>query len=245
MFPLVHYFVNRQIFGTVPTLMALGGIFPDLAAGAGLNRDKAHCMGEDFHLWCKKNAPEAIDLAIGISSHGIKPYGVDYYSDECWPEYIKGWCFMQGEPYMPEVAAATNLPENLIWWKAHNFVEMSYELITNNDHPYIKDDLLAALHDIDAQKQAAAILSEYTGAKAELIVDTFANAPNIFAIENISPQKLAFKQNLSYRIRHNIHNANTEAMANLLSKMSEELKAGYYPFMKKIISYTAEAIKNY
>ena len=94
MFPLVHYFVNRQIYGSVPTLMALGGIFPDLAAGAGMNRDKAHEMGANFHTWCKNNAPEGIPLSIGIASHGINPHGVDYFSDEFWPGYKKGWCFL-------------------------------------------------------------------------------------------------------------------------------------------------------
>lgn len=245
MFPLVHYFVNRQIYGSVPTLMALGGIFPDLAAGAGLDRNKAHEMGEDFHAWCQKNAPEGIPLAIGIASHGINPCGVDYFSDEFWPGYKKGWCFLQGEPYMELVAAATHLPENLIWWKAHNFVEMSYELITDSDHPNIKDELLSALHDTEAQKTAAQILSAYSGVAAEPIVDTFCNAPNIFAIEDISAAKLAFKQDLSYKIRHNITDADTEAMAELITKMSQKLRSGYYPFLKDVISFTAQALSDY
>lgn len=245
MFPLVHYFVNRQIYGSVPTLMALGGIFPDLAAGAGMNRDKAHQMGEDFHTWCKKNVPKGLPLSIGIASHGINPCGVDYFSDEFWPGYKKGWCFLQGEKYMSQVAKATHLPENLIWWKAHNFVEMSYELITDSDYPQIKDELLAALHDTEAKKTAAKILSEYSGVAAELIVDTFSNAPNIFAIEDISAEKLAFKQDLSYKIRHNIHDADTEAMAELITQMSKELHGGYYPFIKEVISFTAQALRDY
>ena len=63
---------------------------------------------------------------------------------------------------MSQVAKATHLPENLIWWKAHNFVEMSYELITDSDYPQIKDELLAALHDTEAKKTAAKILSAYS-----------------------------------------------------------------------------------
>ena len=245
MFPLVHYFVNRQIYGSVPTLMALGGIFPDLAAGAGMNRDKAHEIGANFHTWCKNNAPEGIPLSIGIASHGINPHGVDYFSDEFWPGYKKGWCFLQGEPYMDMVAAATHLPADLIWWKSHNFVEMSYELITDSDYPQIKNELLTALYDTEAKKTAAQILSSYAGVPPEPIVDIFNNAPNIFAIDDISAEKLAFKQDLSYKIRHNINDADIDAMTKLLSKMSQELRCGYYPFIKQLISLTAQALSSY
>ena len=146
---------------------------------------------------------------------------------------------------MPQVAESTHLPANLIWWKAHNFVEMSYELITDSDHPQIKTELLKALLDEPAQKQAASLLSAYSGVAEELIIDTFGNAPNIFAIENISAEKLAFKQDLSYKIRHNVNDADTVAMAALLTQMSQELHSGYYPFIKDIISFTAQALKYY
>ena len=62
---------------------------------------------------------------------------------------------------MDMVAAATHLPADLIWWKSHNFVEMSYELITDGDYPQIKNELLTALYDTEAKKTAAQILSSY------------------------------------------------------------------------------------
>ncbi len=100
MFPLVHYFVNRQIYGSVPTLMALGGIFPDLAAGAGMNRDKAHEMGANFHTWCKNNAQKEylcllvshpmvsilMELIISLmnSGQGIKKAGAFSKGNHIW-----------------------------------------------------------------------------------------------------------------------------------------------------------------
>lgn len=245
MFPLVHYFVNRQIYVSVPPLMALGAIFPDLAAGAGLNRDRAHEMGADFYGWCRSNAPEGLPLAIGVASHGINPQGVDYYSDEFWPGSQKGWCFLQGEPYMPQVAAATRLPEDLIWWKAHNFVEMSYELVTDLDHPELKQELLAALRDHAAQQKAAMLLAAYTGGNPELIIGMFNHAPNIFALTEVSASQLAFKQDISYKLRHNVTNADTAAMAGLIEQMSRELRDGYYPFMKQLIRLTAQSLSDY
>ena len=146
---------------------------------------------------------------------------------------------------MDMVAAATHLPADLIWWKSHNFVEMSYELITDGDYPQIKNELLTALYDTEAKKTAAQILSSYAGVPPEPIVDIFNNAPNIFAIDDISAEKLAFKQDLSYKIRHNINDADIDAMTKLLSKMSQELRCGYYPFIKQLISLTAQALSSY
>ena len=81
--------------------------------------------------------------------------------------------------------------------------------------------------------------------KRQPIVDIFNNAPNIFAIDDISAEKLAFKQDLSYKIRHNINDADIDAMTKLLSKMSQELRCGYYPFIKQLISLTAQALSSY
>lgn len=245
MFPLVHYFVNKKIYNYVPPLMILGGLFPDIASCSGMNRDEAHIMGASFHNWCQKNAPWGIPLAKGIISHGIDPHCVDYYADEFWPGYEKGWCFLQGEKYMEEVAKATGLPPNLIWWKSHNFVEISYELITNQDHPQLKNELLAAVHDEIATKEAATILSAYTGISKIKIIDSFANVPNIFALNEITAESMAYKQNIAFMIRHQVTKADTTAMTALITQMSQDLKAGYYPYIEKIIAKTAEVLAKY
>ncbi|NLF79906.1 MAG: hypothetical protein GX572_01790 [Clostridia bacterium] len=245
MFPLVHYFVNSQIYGSVPKLMVLGGLFPDIAAGAGWDRDKAHTMGADFHAWCGQNAPQALPLARGIISHGTEPPGVDFHADEFWPGYRKGWCFLVGEKYLDQVAQVTRLPQNLIWWKAHNFVEISYELITDADHPQIKNQLMAALEDHRAVTQAAAVLADYIGLPRQDIISSFQNVPNIFAIDDISPERLAYKQNLAFMVRHGVMDADVKAMAELLEQMSRDLKPGYYPFCRLLIDFTARVLAAY
>lgn len=245
MFPLVHYFVNSQIYDSVPQLMVLGGLFPDIAAAAGGNRDQAHTMGDDFYAWCLQQAPEALPLARGIISHGTSPPGVDFHADEFWPGYRKGWCFRIGEKYMAQVAAATKLPANLIWWKAHNFVEISYELITDADHPEIKERLMTAVEDPDAVRQAAEILSAYNGLPVQNIVSAFNNVPNIFAIHDISPAQLAYKQNLAFMVRHGVMDADTAAMARLILQMSRDLRPGYYPFFHLVVKSTAKVLAAY
>lgn len=245
MFPLVHYFVNSQIINPVPSLMALGGLFPDIATAAGVDRDAAHSLGGPFHAWCKMSAPKMIPLAKGIISHGIDPHGVDYYADEYWPGGQKGWCFQHGEKYMAQVAQVTQLPPNLIWWKSHNFIEMGCELITDRDQPKIKDALRAAIEDRAAIREAAAALAAYTGIASENIVGAFARVPDIFAIDEISAKKLADKQNISFALRHRVTAADPPAMAKLICQISRELEPFYYPFFEKIIAKTGRVLSGY
>lgn len=245
MFPLVHYFVNSKIYGKVTNFTALGAIWPDLAAGSGWDRDKAHYMGYDFYNWCLEHEPDALDLARGVISHGNCPPGVDYYADEYWPGCVKGWCFAKGTPYMHRVGAATRLPQRLWWWKSHNFVEMSYELITDDEHPHLKELILEALADDGGKREAARILSKYCGAPAENIHAIFCKAPQIFALRDISPKELAFKQAVAFAVRHDVHDADTAAMAQLLQQISEELREGYHPYMERVIELTGAALSRY
>ena len=242
MFPLVHYFVNSQIYKNVSPLMALGGVFPDLAAGAGMDRDEAHTFGRAFHAWCQKNAPRSLDLALGIISHGTEPPCVDHYADEYWPGYRKGWCFMQGEKYMDEVARVTHLPENYVWWKSHNVVEISYELLTEEKHPQVRKDLLAAIKDETAIKEASSVISRYSGIPEERFLSVFHRITDFFALETLTPLELAKKQNLAFVNKFNIADADVEGMAKLFCRIRDDMREGYEELMDIIITNTAREL---
>ena len=245
MFPIVHYYVNMAVYGQAPPLMALGGLFPDLASGTGLTRDEAHQMGAAFCRWCACEAPHMLPLARGIISHGIMPYGVDHYADEHWPGCEKGWCFEQGKPWIDRIAAVTRLPERLGWWKSHNFVEMSYELLTIEHCPCIGGNIMAAVNDEALVASAATELSRYTGKDAELIGGMFRKAPHIFALEEVSPRALAERQDSAFRRRHNVYDADIAGMAALLDEMKEALRPGYAPYMAEMTKLVGEMLAAY
>ena len=244
MFPIVHYYVNYTIFSQTPSLMALGGLFPDLASGIGLTRDEAHQMGASFNRWCALSAPEILPLARGILSHGVIPYGVDYYADEYWPGCTKGWCFEQGKPWIERIAAVTRLPERFGWWKSHNFVEMCYELLTIEKYPFIGQEIVAAVSDSALLACAAAALNRYTGKDTELISGIFRQAPQIFSLEDISPLTLAERQDAAFRSRHNVFNADIEGMAALLTEMKEALREGYDSYMAEMTGLVGKMLRD-
>ena len=244
MFPIVHYYANYITYGQVPPLMVLGGLFPDLASGTGMTRDEAHKMGAAFWGWCAAEALDMLPLARGVISHGIMPFGVDYYADEYWPGCEKGWCFEQGKPWIERIASVTRLPKRFWWWKSHNFVEMSYELLTAEICPFIGDDIMAAVNDGALLGRAAKEIKRYTGKDAELIAAMFRKAPQIFALEEVSPLALAVRQEASFRRRHNVYNADICGMASLLEEMKEALRPGYSPYMSKMTGLVSAMLKS-
>ncbi|MCL1816595.1 MAG: hypothetical protein FWG43_03215 [Clostridiales bacterium] len=241
-FPIVHYYVNQKIYGQVPPLMALGGLFPDLASGTGMQRDEAHQMGEGFYHWCAANTPHMLPLALGIISHGTQPCGADYYADEYWPGCEKGWCFERGKPWMERITAVTHLPEHLAWWKSHNFVEMCYELLTIEQCPNIGNSILAALGNQDLLEKAATTLNRYTGKDIDKIIGIFRKTPQIFSLKEVSPQDLALRQKTAFALRHRVYDADVAGMAALLSEMAEALRPGYASYMAKMIRLVEEML---
>jgi len=251
MFPLVHYYVNKQVHkmltgsNAIPRHTALGGMWPDLAAAAGCDRNTAHAMGHIFYQWCMQHAPHGRNLARGIISHCSEPRCVDFYADEYCPGYHKGWCFKTGAHYLKEVAEATKLPPRAIWWKSHNFAEMSYELLTDEAFPELKTELLVLLQDEQTLQEVAEILSAYTGKDIQSIMHAYRNAPQTFALQPLNEEELAYKQHLSFIKRFDHHGADVEKMAALLRRMKAELQPTWASFMQVLTKGSAKVLKNY
>lgn len=245
MFPLVHHYVNKLLNQNFHPFIVYGGLFPDLASGAGYNRDEAHEMGDKFYKWCQVNAPEGLPLARGIICHGNNPAGIDFYADEYWPGGEKGWCFQQGVQWMDKVQKATGLPDELIWWKSHNFIEISLELLMEEEFPSLSQEILKALEDKSAAREVSKILQAYTGIEKEEYQAIYTRATNVFALNAISPQHLAQKQAISFKIRYNILDSDVSAMANLIREISQYTKDIYKPYLALSIDKVAKVMDRY
>lgn len=242
MFPIVHHYANKCLNEKLHPFLIYGGLFPDLASSVGMERDFAHEMGGDFYLWCLEKAPDSLALARGVICHGLKPPGLDYYADEYWPGGEKGWCFQQGRFWLEQVKKATGLPDNLIWWKAHNFIEMALELLVLEENPGLHLEILAALEDQAALDEACGLLAAYSGADAAMLYKIFGQANNIFALDSVNPFTLAQKQAIAFAVRYNFMSPDTPAMAALLCEMREDLRPHYRSFLDLAIARVGDAL---
>ena len=248
MFPLVHYQLLHSLIDQDRDLAALGGLFPDLAVNAGIERNYAHRMGNYFYHWCGKCYPQSLALARGIISHGVDPHGIDYYADEHhphYPDYLKGWCFKMGESWMPQIAACTKLPDDYIWWKSHNFVEMAAELLTLEAEPGINHQLLHILRQKSLVAEAAQVLSDFIDCEPQRLEHTFHQAEEIFALEQTNSLTLAQKQAQSFRQRFQRNDADIPAMAALLDEMVQALRTPFQQFHQELRQWLQATLDHY
>ncbi len=249
MFPLVHCFVNHKIYRETPLdpLLILGALWPDLARGANCSRNAAHRMGDDFYRWCREQAPAALPLARGIISHGIRPCCVDFYADEYWPGYVKGWCFGVGAAYIPRVEKAMDIPHRFAWWKSHNFVEMSYELMIAEDAPQIAKMILEASRNEEAKTRTASYLAAWYDCDQLPIYQILGRVPEIFAIETITPTTLIERQKEGLKFKPGCEQArpDADAAAQLLTDMYTDLRPGWPPFRDRLVQLTGNVLRLY
>ena len=238
MFPITHYYCAKKILGKSSSLLILGGLWPDLARGTGVGRNQAHESGKEFWRWCQKQAPEALDLARGIICHGSDPPGLDFYADEAWPGGEKGWCFQEGEAWLDQVASATALPERYLGWKAHNFVEMAFELILIKQEPELGRGILAAVTDQKTVRHASLLLGDFWDLEPLQAADCYNQVNRIFAIDPVNPYNLALKQDMAMRLRDQSQEADIEAMALLLEQIAEDNPKKYLAFLQQALEKT-------
>lgn len=167
MYPLAHVFFAEKALQQQNTEIILGSIFPDVLFFSGCDWICSHSLGQSF--WQELNADREMALFCrGVISHSIEPRGLDYYSDQQYRDYEKGYCYEKARPLVEGVIAACDVSPEDGWWKAHNFIEMGVELYLFEKRPRLLNLLHAALGESKAisnicRKIAPLIATKSTG----------------------------------------------------------------------------------
>lgn len=135
MFPQTHICFAEWITGKKGDPITLGSIFPDMLGGDLFNHYESHSKGEEIYVFLKKYNT-LLDFGNGVLTHGFVPKGLDYYGDEKYLNFEKGYCFEMARPIITETVDACNIPPSMGWWKAHNIVEMGIELLVSSRDYY-------------------------------------------------------------------------------------------------------------
>jgi hypothetical protein len=109
----------------------MGSILPDIMNGSLFNHYESHSKGEEIYTFLKSHNT-LLTLANAVLTHGFAPKGLDYYGDEKYLDFEKGYCFEKARPLVTETIEACNIPPSMGWWKAHNIVEMGVELLVSS-----------------------------------------------------------------------------------------------------------------
>ncbi|MCR6545611.1 hypothetical protein [Dehalobacterium formicoaceticum] len=231
MFPLTHSLTAQKLIENPGARAILGSVFPDLANVIGLHRDETHEMGLDFYRFCHNHYQEHLDFARGVISHGANPQGLDFYADQSFAGQNQGYCFQRGSIIVDQVVKTCGIPKQMGLWKAHNFIEMTYDVITAERYPYLLQDFQEALADKDAIEDCSMILGKYFQIDRGKIKAAFLKMPEFFCLNEVTPLHLAEKYALQLQKRHGIYQADPPAMAEVLAEARDLVEDEFMPFM--------------
>ncbi|GBF32736.1 hypothetical protein DCCM_0932 [Desulfocucumis palustris] len=231
MFPQTHVYFAERVLGKLNDAVALGSIFPDMAIGAGVNRDISHSSGRELLDFMRHDAV-MIDFARGNITHGVEPDGLDYYGDEKNPPYERGYCFEKGRRFIDPTIEACNIPGEMGWWKAHNIVEMGIELHVSQKRPY-GEILRQAFDNGELIDEIGRQSGAFFGRDPLPFYGRIAHFPDYIDLEKSTPESLARKYDFQMYYKHRIR-INLPRVARLIDEAAQWVESDLEFFFSDI-----------
>jgi hypothetical protein len=228
-FPIAHVWLLERLVPAPASAHYIGCVWPDMLFGSPISHHDSHQRGEALLAFARARAAadlpgagEFLAFVVGAVTHGSIPHGFDWYSDEQYGDdpALRGYAFQRGAPLADATAAACHLAPQYGHWKAHNIVEMAFELELHAADPGHADRFAAACADPDLVDRLAAGLADFFGGPPA----AFAASMRSFAdwwIRPTSPDALAHVYARQVRAKHGVPDADESALAALIVRAGE------------------------
>ena len=203
MFPYTHICFAKDVLGDLNSEMVLGAIFPDTVIAGFVEHSDTHQQCGELHRYFTRLGIFE-EFATAAVTHGTCPQGLDYYCDEKYRDYAKGYAFEMARPLVNKVVKCCQLPEKMGWWKAHNFIEMASELWLYQHRQDCHGFLARALDDKDLILALSEVLAPFYDISTVKMVMSFPIYGQYILTEEITPLKLAEKYSLQTTKKHGI-----------------------------------------
>ena len=239
MYPQTHLYFAEKILGKISDEITLGSIFPDFIISKTLDHQFAHQSGPHIYELCR-NSGKFNEFALAVITHGINPNGLDYFGDEKYLNFERGYCFEKGRPFIEETVKACNIPSRMGWWKSHNIIEMGIELQINR----IKDfgpTIRNALNNIPLLKELDDLLSSITSEKSLSLVQKASFFINHIETGSITANSLATKYNTQMITKHSI-SVNIPQVAVLIDQAALAVTNDLDDFFQYAINKVTETL---
>ncbi len=242
MFPIVHAYAIHRLVGRAGPPHLLGAIFPDAVLVNGLSWEQTHRCGAALYGFLQERAPAGRPFALGVISHGVAPAGMDYYGDQQYGSFQRGYAFEEARPYADRAAAICRLPPEMGWWKAHNFVEMALEWLVARRHPELEALVRQALaHSADLSFLSPHLAAFFERPGLDLAQSLPAMLP-FLALEDITPATLAERYQRQVRLKHGVETIAVEAAAALIAEVAEAIQPRCWEFLEDVLGKIGKMI---
>ena len=226
MFPMAHVWLLERVVPRPLPAHYVGCVWPDMLFGSPLTREESHTRGADLLAFARQrladDVPGASDFlafVAGAITHGSEPHGFDWYSDEQWGDEpsLRGYAFQQGASIANATAAACDLAPAFGPWKAHNIVEMSFELTLYDADSGLPDRYAAAAEDADLRSRLADGLASFYGRPGPALAESM-RAFAQWWVRPTSAAALAHVYARQVRIKHDARAPDEYAIAALIER---------------------------
>ncbi len=219
MYPLAHLYFVARVLGFRGDAAALGSIFPDSVISSGLEWDNSHSLAEILWKHFRGKGKQLEHFSLGVISHGTEPRGLDYFSDEKYKNYERGYCYEKARSLIDDVVDSCYIAPEDGWWKAHNFIEMSVELHLYQKDPSLLSDLRSALGNSSLITYISRKLEMPLGLNRKVLENSFTLFKG-FAVEedNIDTRVLALRFQNQHYFKHSIESIDLQKCQDLIKR---------------------------
>lgn len=219
MFPMCHvYFAKKILADDISGFSVMGSIYPDVIISGVLERDTTHYNTKALYDYFVVKDKQMGQFATGAVTHGVDMRGLDYYSDESYDEFDKGYCFVKGADIEGDVIECCNIPEKWGLWKAHNFIEMAFELYLCRNNSWIVKLFDDTVNNTYITEYVNKQLGEFYGIPVNVISESFKKFTEMVHYDNIDEYSMIKKYALQLNKKHGINNIDIDKGASLIIK---------------------------
>ncbi len=241
MYPQTHVFFAENVLKQQGDPVTLGSIFPDMLAGRDFTHFEAHSKGIEIFEFLNANNLLS-DFGRAVVTHGFNPKGLDYYGDEKYLDFEKGYCFEKARPFISETVEACNIPVGMGWWKAHNIIEMGVELLISSAGNF-GEKIAGAFSNKRLIKEVNAVLyhlwPENLSTNLESRVKKFSG---VVALENTTAETLARKYRIQMQLKHGL-DIDVKKVTRLIDRAAEEVCLDFQLFFNTTAALVKEGLK--
>ena len=242
MFPLTHLYIAKCVLGRENRLTSLGALFPDFGAFLGIGRNVCHELGVDMYRYAEEQHAGYVDFALGALTHGTALPGIDWYADEEYHGVRPGFCFQKGELIAAELQEACALPDSMAVWKAHNVIEMAFDVLTERRCPALGERALKAIPQRD-DPLCTDFLGPYLRRDSGDIAAMFREVSGYFGFDGNDIEEMADKFIDSLKRRHGIDGCDRRAVIRLTGKAVAIVEPFYDDFMAETTASITAALR--
>jgi len=239
LFPQTHVYFAETILGRQSDSISLGSVLPDMLIGGYFNHCQAHSKGEEiFSFLVKHNT--LLEFGKAVLTHGFVPEGLDYYGDEKYLDFEKGYCFEKGRPFISKTVEACNIPPEMGWWKAHNIIEMGVELLVSSSDHYNERLKSAFTNHVLVSEVDEMLQSLWKESKLEFTrrVNRFIG---LVELGKASAESLARKYKVQMQFKHHVE-IDSQKVARLIYEAAESVNGDVQVFFRNVASMVNENI---